>query len=241
MKTVAITGVTGTLGSAVARTFNTVRFGALSSTHDWQIHGCGRSSLDKYGKVKYTEVDVTSYRNVQYWFHEMGTVDALVTCAGVSDVASFLEQDWIDWRYVIEVNLTGTRHCIQEAVRCGATRIVTVASIHGGTPTSYPNRAAYTASKAGVVGLTRALAVELAPRGIAINAVAPGHLPVLMPGTSSGQELLDAAAARTPAGWLATPEEVADVVYWLCSDAPVTMTGQVLVVDGGFTLSSWPL
>ena len=62
-----------------------------------------------------------------------------------------------------------------------------------------------------------------------------------MDGTGASSELLDAAEARTPTGKLATPEECADVIYWLCNDAPLSMTGQILTIDGGFTLSTWPL
>lgn len=234
MKTVAITGVTGTLGSAVADRF---------AGTPWDVRGCARLSDGTYdGRWPYPvdKVNVTDALAVRSWLDGM-KADALVTCAGVSDVAGIEEQDPSAWREVLDVNLTGTWTCIKEAVAHGATRIVTVASIHGGTPTSYPNRAAYTASKAGVVGLTRALAVELAPQGIAVNCVAPGHLPALMPGTASGQELLDAAASRTPAGRLVTPEEVADVIYWLCSNAPVTMIGQVLTISGGYELNTWPM
>lgn len=234
MKTVAITGVTGTLGSAVADRF---------AGTPWTVRGCARLSSGTYdGQWPYlvSKVDVTDALAVRSWFDGM-KANALVTCAGVSDVAGIEEQDPSAWREVLNVNLTGTWLCIREAVRNGATRIVTIASIHGGTPTSYPNRAAYTASKAGVVGLTRALAVELAPQGIAVNCGAPGHLPVLMEGTAAGQQLLDAAASRTPAGRLVTPKEVADVIYWLCDSAPVTMTGQVLTVSGGYELNTWPI
>jgi len=240
MKTVAITGVTGTLGSAVARRFCVTQIFDMDASKwqgAWSVYGCARETDAPF---EY-DVDVSLWQYVNRWFDTIGNVDALVTCAGVSEVASIEQQDSFSWRRVLDINLNGTWNCIKEAVVHGATRIVTVASIHGGTPTSYPNRAAYTASKAGVVGLTRALAVELAPQGIAVNCVSPGHLPALMPGTGAGQKLLDAASARTPAGRLVTPEEVAEVVYWLCDGAPMTMTGQVLTISGGYELNTWPM
>jgi len=219
-KTVAITGATGTLGSAVRDIF---------SKNLWML-GLGNSTIDVTDEVVQTN-----------WFGVASSLDALVTCAGVSLVKPSLEMTAAEWRHVIDVNLTGTFLSIREAVKRGATRIVTIGSIHGSTPTSYPERAAYTASKAGVVGLTQALAVELAPRGVAVNCVAPGHLPVLMDGTGAGAELLEAARSRTPTGKLTTPQEVAEVIYWLCNDAPLSLTGQVLTISGGYELNTFPL
>jgi len=77
--------------------------------------------------------------------------------------------------------------------------------------------------------------------GIAVNCVAPGHLPVLMDGTGAGADLLEAARQRTPTGKLATPEEVADVIFWLCNDAPLSLTGNTLIVDGAFSRNTWPM
>jgi len=217
-KTVAITGATGTLGKACWKRFD----------GSWAV------------KAGSSTWDVSNELALKRW---MGNIsfDALVTCAGVSLVKPSLDLTADEWRHVIDVNLTGTFLSVREAVKRGATRIVTIGSIHGSTPTSYPQRAAYTASKAGVVGLTQALAVELASQGVAVNCVAPGHLPVLMDGTGAGAELLEAARAKTPTGKLVTPQEVAEVIYWLCNDAPLGLTGQVLTIDGGFTMATFPL
>lgn len=226
-KTVVITGITGTLGTVCADTFN---------QRGWNVQGF---SMD--GSDEYEAVNVTDAPAMQRWFADARHVDALITCAGVSWVESSLALGAGNFRRVIDINLAGTFIAVREAIKRGAKRIVTIGSIHGCTPTSYPQRAAYTASKAGVMGLTQALAVEFAPRGIAVNCVAPGHMPALMDGTGAGQALLDAAKANTPAGRLTTPEEVAEVVRWLCEDAPVAMTGQILVIDGGFTQDTFPM
>lgn len=243
IRTIAITGATGTLGAAVARR---IWQGNTSLSRLFFVRACSRRGADKIGTAHpfpVARVNVANPHCVNRWFDEIGHVDALVTCAGVSAVKPSLELTAAEWGHVLDVNLTGTFLCAREAVRHEATRIVTVGSIHGCTPTSYPERAAYTASKGGVKALTEALAVEFAGRDppIAVNCVAPGHLPVLMDGTGAGQALLDAARERTPMKRLATPEEVADVIYWLCTDAPITMTGQTLVIDGGFTLNTYPL
>lgn len=237
-KTVAITGATGTLGRVIAQRFAR-----------WSLHLCSASggkvepvpNLPGYVFWPVAQVDVTVSHSVSRWFDDIGSVDALVTCAGISLVTPSLEMSSNQFRSVLNVNLKGTFLAIQAAIKAGATRIVTIGSIHGCTPTSYPQRAAYTASKAGVMGLTQALAVEFAPMGVAVNCVAPGHLPALMLGTNSGQDLLDAARDKTPLGRLVTPEEVAEVVFWLCNDAPISLTGQTIVIDGGFTQNTFSL
>ena len=230
-KTVAITGASGTLGMAVTRQFY---------RKDWDVHLCAANNhSNSWGDVD--ALDVTKEKAVKKWFREMGGCKAVVTCAGVSTVAPSLDLHAGEWRHVIDVNLTGSFLCAREAVRNGAIRVIFIGSIHGSTPTSYPERAAYTASKAGLVGLTKALAVEWADKGVAVNCVAPGHLPVLMPGTSSGHELLDAAEQATPSGRLSTAYEVASVIYWLANSAPASMTGQILVVSGGFEIDTYPL
>ena len=239
-KTVAITGATGTLGRAVAQRFTIYGWRKALAGHVRRFaeieDGIGNTML-----APSWPLDIANEQDLSEWLNGQGDIDALVTCAGVSLVKPSLEMTADEWYKVIDVNLAGTFLSIREAVKRGATRIVTIGSIHGSTPTSYPERAAYTASKAGVVGLTQALAVELAPKGIAINCVAPGHLPVLMDGTGAGQALLDAAQAKTPTGKLATPQEVAEVIYWLCNDAPLSLTGQVLTVSGGYELNTWPM
>jgi NAD(P)-dependent dehydrogenase (short-subunit alcohol dehydrogenase family) len=223
-KVVAITGATGTLGQAVLKKFSKNGWGT--------IEGDSRN-------------DVIDPNALYYWLKQRapaGGIDALVTCAGVALVKPSLELTANEWEKILRVNLSGTFYAVQAAVRRGAKRVVTIGSIHGSTPTSYPQRVAYTASKAGVMGLTQALAVEFAPLGVSINCVAPGHLPHLMSDLKgAGQALLDAAAERTPAGRLVTPEEVAEVIFWLCDGAPPTLTGQILTIDGAFVANSWPL
>jgi len=238
IKTVAITGATGTLGRATVTQFHEANWHVRGAS----LHG-GPLLSQPASDIPVRKVDITieaGMWGVEKWLESVAPINALVTCAGVSLVKPSLEMTADEWRHVIDVNLTGTFLSIREAVKVGATRIVTIGSIHGCTPTSYPQRAAYTASKAGVVGLTQALAVELAPQGVAVNCVAPGHLPVLMDGTGAGSELLEAARARTPTGKLTTAQEIAEVVYWLC-DAPLNLTGQIVTVDGGFTLNTWPM
>ena len=143
------------------------------------------------------------------------------------------------WDRVIGINLKGVWSCLRQELRLmlpqhkGA--IVNNASILG--LVSLPIGAAYTASKHGVVGLTKAAALGYAQNGIRVNAVCPGfiHTPMTDRVFEQAPDLLPPTIAAHPIGRLGTPEEVAAAVLWLCSDAASFVTGQTLTVDGGYT------
>jgi len=168
-----------------------------------------------------------------------GQVDILVSAAGVSSRMSTLEMDDAEWRRVIDTNLTGTLYACQvfgaSMVARGSGRIVNVASLSSFV--GFHQVAAYTASKSGVAGLTRALAVEWAPHGVNVNAIAPGvfvtDLNRQILGSARGQEIL----MRTPMRRFGNVDELVGAAVFLASDAASFVTGQLLVVDGGFLAS----
>jgi NAD(P)-dependent dehydrogenase (short-subunit alcohol dehydrogenase family) len=169
----------------------------------------------------------------------LGSLDVLVASAGVAIRRPAVELSLADWQTVVDVNLTGVFLCARSAARHmiagGGGRIVNVASIMGIVGGgAYPN-VSYQAAKGGVVNLTRALAIEWAPHGIRVNAVAPTYVRTRMTaGLLADAEVLAELERRTPLGRLAEPEEVADAVLFLAGRGSAMVTGQVLAVDGGY-------
>lgn len=169
----------------------------------------------------------------------MGRVDVLVNNAGRAWVSPATEMDVRDWQRVIDVNLTGAFLCAQAAGRVmieqgEGGRIVNVASILGlgGVPSDILDSVAYSASKAGLIGLTRDLACKWAPHGVTVNAIAPGWFPTRLSGVITGrwQERLERSI---PLGRLGGPDDLKGAAVYLASRASAYVTGQVLVVDGG--------
>jgi NAD(P)-dependent dehydrogenase (short-subunit alcohol dehydrogenase family) len=166
-----------------------------------------------------------------------GGIDALVTAAGITRIG---ESAWLaatDWRTVIDVDLSGTFYSCQAAYPHlpdgGA--VVTISSV--AAYRGIARRAAYCAAKAGVVALTRTLATEWAPRGIRVNGVAPGWVdtPFLREAVRRGDVDLDELARRPPLGGLTAISDVVGAVTFLVSEESRFVTGQTLVVDGGWT------
>lgn len=171
-----------------------------------------------------------------------GRLDCAFNNAGIAGAIGASTHAYPDdaWDLVIGVNLKGVwlcmKHEIPQMLAQGGGAIVNTASIWG--LVGAPGAAAYVASKHGVVGLTRAAALEYAPQGLRINAVNPGTIrtPILDPFIAAEPAFEPMMVARHPIGRIGLPEEVAEAVVWLCSDAASFVVGQSLPVDGGYTI-----
>jgi 3-oxoacyl-[acyl-carrier protein] reductase len=164
----------------------------------------------------------------------LGDVDVLVNNAGVTRDTLIARMTDEDWAAVLGTNLQGTFHMCRavsrKMMRRRAGSIVNLTSfvgIHGN-----PGQVNYAASKAGIIGLTKALAKELGNRGVRVNAVAPGYITTELTDALS-EEIRGFLLQATPLGRLGEPEDVAGAVRFLCSDAAAFVTGEVLLVDGG--------
>jgi 3-oxoacyl-[acyl-carrier protein] reductase len=171
-----------------------------------------------------------------------GRVDALINNAGIARRAPFTELSDEEFRGTMDVNLGGTFNCSRAVapgmVERGSGAIVNFSSLMG-HPWGWAEHVHYSASKAAIEGLTRALAVELGPHGVRVNAVAPGFVETAQSTSrehSVGPEGLRLAEPYIPLRRIAQPPEIADVVLFLASDAARYVTGQVLLADGGITL-----
>ena len=171
---------------------------------------------------------------------ELGGLWALVNCAGANHRAALVDDDPAAWRRSLEITLTGPVLCAQAAARVMVPagrggRIVNVTSIHEHAP--LPRASAYSAGKAGLGMATQVLALELAPHGITVNAVAPGHIATPMTG-KAGVDVAAVALPEVPLGRPGAPEEVAAVIGLLVSPAASYVTGASLSVDGGLRLAA---
>lgn len=168
---------------------------------------------------------------------EFEHVDILVNCAGTTRKVAALEMERADWSRIIDVNLTGTlRGCLvfgEHMIARGSGRIINIASL--ASFVGLYETAAYGASKGAVVGLTKALAVEWAPKGVRVNAIAPGvFLTDLNRDFLEGTERMKELVLRTPMRRFGELDEIAGAAVFLASDAATFVTGEVVVVDGGF-------
>lgn len=194
--------------------------------------------------VAFAALDVAEPAAVRRLFDDLaarfGAVHVLVAAAGTAG-ADPPEEDLAEahWRAVLGSNLDGAWRCAMAASRImpdGEGRIVTIASVLG--LRAVPDQVAYTAAKHGVLGLTRALALRLAPRRITVNALCPGWVATDMAAARWRELGMDAAAAAatTPTGRITTAEEVAAAMAWLVSPEAGNVTGQAIALDGGASL-----
>lgn len=213
------------------------------------LNGRDRASLDeaaqRIGKAAETQCfDVTDEAAAEAGIAAVaarhGRLDILIANAGIQHRRKLAEFATADWQRVIDTNLTAcfvlARHAAPYLMQRRQGRIIMTASIMGGL--ARPTIAAYVAAKGGLVGLTRALAVELGPQGVNVNAIAPGYFATEMNAAlTADAEFSRFIEGRTPLGRWARPEEIGGAAVFLAGDAASYVNGHVLYVDGGLTAS----
>ncbi len=226
MKVAVVTGGTRGIGAAIARRLVADGYAVIAAA---------RSAAPTPTGVDYARLDITNPAEVRDFFAGLDRLDLLVNNAGLAG-ADPDEDDEAFWDAIIATNLTASWRCARAALkrlpdRTG--RIINIASILG--LQGVPDQLAYCAAKHGVVGLTRALAMQVAPRGITVNADCPGWVDTAMAHQRFAELGITAtqAAAAIPTGHIATGYEIAEMVAFLARAGARSLTGQALVIDGG--------
>lgn len=243
-KVALVTGASRGIGRAVA--VHLAREGATVFCTSTKAGGCAETlaaiaALPSGAAAQALVVDVADAASVEALAKDVleraGRLDFLVNNAGITRDGLFLRMSGDDFDAVIDTNLRGAFLVCKAFARAMAKarggRIVNIGSVVGLTGNA--GQANYAASKAGLIGLSKSLAQELASRGITVNVVAPGFIATDMTSVLT-EEVKTAMLAQIPLQRFGEPEDVAKVVSFLCSDAAAYVTGQTLVVDGGMTM-----
>lgn len=243
-KVVFVTGGALGIGQAACEIF--AERGAAVSIADWDAEAGERLAqqiADSGGRVRFQKANVSNFEDVrsatEATAREFGRIDSLVVSAGIQRYGTAVSTDEQQWDEVMGVNLKGAwnaaKACIPHILKQGGS-IVNVASVQ--SLASQQNVLAYTASKHGVIGLTRSMAMDFAKFGIRANAVCPGTVdtPMLKWAASldpNPQSVYDACNAMHPLGRIAQPREIGEVVAFLAHESSSFVTGAVWTVDGG--------
>ena len=238
-KTALVTGATGGIGAAIARTLHQAGATiAISGTRASVLEELKAELGERVHVLICNLADSAQVENlVPAAEAAMGAVDILVNNAGITRDGLAMRMKDGDWKAVIDVNLTASFRLARAAMRAMMKkrwgRIVNIASVVG--VTGNPGQANYVAAKAGLIGLTKSLAQELASRNVTVNAVAPGFIATPMTEVLNEKQK-DGILARVPAGRLGSPEDVAAAVLYLASIEAGYVTGQTLHVNGGMAM-----
>ena len=230
-KTALVTGASRGIGKAIALELGRAGANVVLSYHT------GRDEAEAVAAEiggRAVEADVSDAASAKALVEQAGELDILVNNAGLTRDGVLARMSDDDWRAVIDTNLSSVFYTCRAAARGMMKRrggsIVNIASIvglHGN-----PGQTNYSASKAGIIGFTKALARELGNRGVRANVVAPGYVDTRLTEVIA-EEMKKLMLANTPLGRFGTPEDVAGAVRFLCSDEAAFITGEVLLVDGG--------
>ena len=244
MRNVLITGSSRGIGAETARIF--AKNGDRVFINYNKSENAARSLQNELSDCGYDTVlvkaDISSSKEVNEMFEnicrEYGGIDVLVNNAGISQIKLFTDITDEDWNTMLSVNLSGVFYCCRAAlpymIKKHHGRIINISSMWGQVGGSCEVH--YSAAKAGVIGLTKALAMEEGLSGITVNCIAPGVIATEMNSHLSEQDI-SVLKDETPTGTVGTPSDVANAVFFLASETSSFITGQTLGVNGGFVVS----
>lgn len=241
-KVAIITGASQGIGKGMAETFSKAgaHVACVSRNKD-NLKSVADSLIENGGAASFYTCDVSSLDAFQNTIKEIvenhGSVDILVNNAGVCKDKLIMRMSEDDWNKVININLNGAFNGIkavsQIMIKQRAGRIINISSIVG--LIGNPGQANYAASKAGLIGLSKSAAKELAPRGITVNAIAPGYIATDMTDQITDQAK-ESLITKIPLGRIGSPSDIAASALFLASDEAGYITGQTLTVDGGMVM-----
>ena len=238
-KRALITGASGGIGASIARTLHAAGATvALSGTREAPLNALAAELGERAFVTPCNLSDPASVEALpKAAIAAMGGLDILVNNAGITRDQIFMRMSDDDWASVLDVNLTATmrlcRAVMRPMMKARWGRIVNISSIVGAT--GNPGQVNYAASKAGMIGLTKSIAAEVASRGITANAVAPGFIATAMT-DKLNDEQKDRINTQIPAGRMGTPEEIAAAVLYLASPEAAYVTGTTVHVNGGMAM-----
>lgn len=240
MKTALITGVSGAIGGAIAEKFIANGYFVIGGFNrgEKRIKELENKYKDLFFGVK-ADLKRESEINALYGFAEknFGHTDALILNAGTDVYKLLTDTDISEWDDIFSVNVRAgfilSKLCLPEMIKRKRGKIVFMSSVWGKVGASMET--AYSASKAALIGLTRALAKEVSPSGICVNCICPGVIKSQMNARFSEEEISE-LTLNTPARRIGRPEEIANLCAYLCSEKADFITGQDFSVDGGFGL-----
>lgn len=242
-KVAVVTGGAGGIGAAIAAAMAEAGAGVAV----WDLDGASAKQVADAvgGKAVGVEVDITSRPSVEAALSStesaLGPVDALVNNAGIDRIEPFLQSEESTWERIVAVNYLGTVRCchvvVPGMVERGNGRVINIASDAGRVGSS--GEVVYSGTKGGVIAFSKALAREVASKGVSVNVVCPGptNTPLLDQVAEASQKLYDGLAKAVPMRRIGQPADIAPAVVFLASDGAAYITGQTLSVSGGLTMA----